>query len=111
MAKQIRTYSSITKEALILMGKQIQLTRKARHMSASDLAERIGIARSTLWRIEQGEPGVEIGLTFEAAVLAGVPLFEGAHGRLTMEIDRLSDKLALLPASIRDRSAELKDDF
>jgi transcriptional regulator with XRE-family HTH domain len=111
MAKQTRTYSSMTKEALTLMGKQIQLARKARHMSAKELAERIGVARSTLWRIEHGEPGVEIGLVFEAATLAGVPLFERAGGRLTMEIDRLNDKLALLPASIRDRSAELKDDF
>jgi hypothetical protein len=40
MAKQTRTYSSMTKEALTLMGKQIQLARKARHMSAKELAER-----------------------------------------------------------------------
>ncbi|KJS28033.1 MAG: helix-turn-helix transcriptional regulator [Hyphomonas sp.] len=111
MAKQTRTYAAMTKDALILMGKQIQLARKARHMSAAELAERVGVARSTLWRIEQGEPGVEIGLVFEAAILAGVPLFEKASGQLTAEIERLNDKLALLPASIRDRSAELKDDF
>lgn len=111
MPKQIRTYSSMTKGALTLMGKQIQLARKARRMSASDLAERTGIARSTLWRIEQGEPGVEIGLVFEAAILAGVPIFQGVGGRFAAEIERLNDKLALLPASIRDRSAELKDDF
>jgi len=111
VAKQTRTYASMTKEALILMGKQIQLARKVRRMSATELAERVGVARSTLWRIEQGEPGVEIGLVFEAAILAGVPLFEKARGALTTEIDRLNDKLALLPASIRGRAVELKDDF
>lgn len=111
MAKQTRTYAATTKEALILVGRQIRLARKARHMPATELAERMGIARSTLWRIEQGEPGVEVGLVFEAAVLAGVPLFEKAGGSLAKEIDRLDDKLALLPASVRSRPAELKDDF
>lgn len=35
-------------------------------MSEKDLAARIGIARSTLQRIEKGAPVVEIGLVCEA---------------------------------------------
>lgn len=111
MAKQQRVYSATAREALVLMGKQIQLARKRRQISAAELAERIGIARSTLWRIEQGEPGVEIGLVFEAAVLTGVPLFVEAPGRLASQIDRVDDKLALLPASVRNTSKDVKDDF
>ncbi len=111
MPKQKRTYSRATKDALVLLGQQIQLSRKSRQISAEELAERIGIARSTLWRIEQGEPGVEIGLAFEAAVLIGVPLFVEAPGRLAAEIGRTSDRLALLPASVRRKDGNVKDDF
>lgn len=111
MPKQKRTYSRVTKEALILLGKQIQLGRKSRRMSADELAERIGVARSTLWRIEQGQPGVEIGAAFEAAILTGVPLFVDEPSRLTSEIARTSDQLALLPASIRHKDEDVNDDF
>lgn len=41
-------------------------------MAAQDLANRVGISRTTLYNIEKGEPGPEIGIVFEAAALAGV---------------------------------------
>ena len=42
-----RSYSRLTEEALVLLGKQIRLARKRRRMSEHDLAARIGVARST----------------------------------------------------------------
>ncbi len=111
MGSHIRTYSRLTYEALTLMGKQIRLARKQRGMSEADLASRIGIARSTLQLIERGNPKVEIGLAFEAAILAGVGLFVPEASTLAPQITRLDDKLALLPQSIRHPLREVKDDF
>lgn len=111
MAEHIRTYSPATQEALHLMGGQIRLARKQRRMSEADLAARIGIARSTLQLIEKGHPKVEIGLVFEAATLLGVPLFVDEPSRLSSKIERVNDKLALLPKSIRRPRKEVKDDF
>ncbi|PYF01787.1 Xre family transcriptional regulator [Rhodopseudomonas faecalis] len=109
--KRPRTYSRLTKEALELLGKQVRLARKQRRMSEADLAARVGIARSTLQLIEKGDPKVEIGLAFEAATLAGVSLFVPEASTLAPQSERLNDKLALLPKSIRRLSKEVDDDF
>ena len=111
MISTIRTYSRATQEALVLMGGQIKLARKQRKMSEADLAERIGIARSTLQMIEKGSAKAEIGLVFEAAHLVGVPLFVSEPSALAAQIARVDDKLALLPQSIRRPRTEVKDDF
>ena len=55
---------------------------------------------STLQKIERGDPTVNIGLVFEAAVIVGVPLFVPDRSRLAPYLERV-DKLALLPKSIR----------
>ena len=111
MAAHVRTYSRLTGEALALLGKQVRLARKQRRMSAADLATRIGIARSTLQLIERGNPKVEIGLFFEAAVLTGVPLFEPDAAMIRSQSERIDDKLVLLPQSVRRPRREVKDDF
>lgn len=66
-----RTYSRHTREAVTLLGRLIRLARKERRLSAAELAERAGISRGTLQRIEKGDPKVEIGIMFEAATLVG----------------------------------------
>ena len=80
-------------------------------MSEHDLAARIGIARSTLQRMEKGDPSVEIGLVLEAATLTGVDLFAPDATTLAPLIDRIDDKLALMPGSIRKTRREVDDDF
>ena len=109
--KRLRTYSRLTKEALELLGKQVRLARKQRRMSEADLAARVGIARSTLQLIEKGDPKVEMGLAFEAATLAGVSLFVPEASTLASQSERLNDKLALLPKSIRRLRKEVDDNF
>lgn len=111
MTSRIRTYSRLTREALGLLGRQVRLARKQRGLSEADLADRIGIARSTLQLIEKGDPKVEIGLVFEAATVTGVGLFTPEAATLAPQIARLDDKLALLPQSIRRPRGEVKDDF
>lgn len=106
-----RPYSRPTKDALGLLGGQVRLARKQRGMTEMELAERAGIARSTLQLIEKGDPRVDIGLVFEAAVLAGVTLFAPEASSLASQIERLEDKLALLPRSIRRPKGTVNDEF
>ena len=111
MPKKPHTYSRLTEEAVQLLGSQIKLARKSRRMSERELASRAGIARSTLQKIELGDPTINIGLAFEAATLAGVPLFVADVSTLAPKIDRLTETLTLMPKQIRKKRQEVKDDF
>lgn len=106
-----RTYSGPTREALSLLGKQIQVARRERRMTEVELAERVGIARSTLQNIEKGSAKAEIGLVFEAATVVGIPLFTPDARARRFQMERLDDKLALLPRSVRPLQGRVEDDF
>jgi DNA-binding XRE family transcriptional regulator len=110
---KLRPYSRYSREALALLGKQIQAGRKERRWSAQELATRAGIARDTLQHIEKGDPGCAIGLVFEVAALVGVPLFSDdlTPATIVRERARVEDRLTLLPKAIRRKHDEVKDDF
>lgn len=108
---QNRTYLPATREAIELLGKLIRLERRERKMSEEDLAGRGGVTRRTLQRIERGDPGCAIGLYFELAVLVGVRLFNADPGAsITMHLDRVNDKMAVLPSRVRS-PRKVYDDF
>jgi DNA-binding XRE family transcriptional regulator len=110
--KKERTYSRHTKDAAVLLGKHIQLGRKERGLTETDLADRSGISRATLQKIEKGDPKCELGLYFEVATLVGVQLFEvESNSTFATSIDRVNDKIALLPKSIRKKRNEVDDAF
>jgi transcriptional regulator with XRE-family HTH domain len=110
MAKE-RTYSRYTREAATLLAKQIQLGRKQRKWTEHDLADRAGISRATLQKIEKGDLSVAVGLVFEVAALVGVALFDQERGSLASHIARTDDKLALLPSAVRKRRKSVDDEF
>lgn len=56
-----------TQNILTTMGEQIKLARLRRDLSAELVAERAGISRATLWKVESGSPAVAMGIY--AAVL------------------------------------------
>ena len=56
-----------TLKVLQKMGRQIKKARVRRNISAEDIANRVGIARTTLWAVEKGAP--EVGIGVYAAVL------------------------------------------
>lgn len=56
-----------TEEILKTMGEQIKLARLRRNLSVELVAERAGISRSSLWKVESGSPAVAMGIY--AAVL------------------------------------------
>ncbi len=110
MAKQ-RTYSKYAQEAAVLLGEHIKLGRKQRRWSESNLAQRAGISRATLQKIEKGEVGCAIGLVFEVATLVGVKLFEFENVPLHIQVEHMKDKVALLPKRIRTTDKPVYDDF
>lgn len=113
MRTSSRVYSRMTEQAILLMGNQIELARKDRRMSETELAKRIGVARSTVQRMEKGHPGVEIATVFEAATVLGVPLFSEGRTQTTLapHIERTLSLIALMPKRARRKRVEVNDDF
>lgn len=56
-----------TENILKTMGEQIKMARLRRKLSATLVAERAGVSRSTLWKVENGNQSVAVGIY--AAVL------------------------------------------
>lgn len=109
--KKQRTYSKYALEATSLLGEQIKLGRKQRKWSEKNLAERTGISRATLQKIENGEMNCAIGLYFEVATLVGVNLFEHNNYPLSRQLEQAKDKVALLPKRIKPKTRVVHDDF
>lgn len=70
MAKKTVKIMRNTEKILEQMGEQIKLARLRRKLSATLIAERANISRSTLWNVEKGNPSVSMGVY--AAVLHAI---------------------------------------
>ena len=87
--------------ALRKLGQDIRDARKRRRISTSLMAERMGVTRVTLSRIEKGDPKVNMGAYAMAIMVLG------KIEDLEMMIDRTKDPLGLnmleesLPQRIR----------
>nr|WP_319393292.1 helix-turn-helix transcriptional regulator [uncultured Desulfobacter sp.] len=112
MPKSItRTYSQYSKDAATLLGAFIREARKERNLTAQELADRAGISRGLLQRIEKGNLKCEIGAVFEVATIVGIKLFEADGNALTKQLLHTKEKLALMPKSVRKKSKKVNDDF
>lgn len=67
MRKAAYNISPATQSVLTTMGEQIKLARLRRNLKAELVSERAGISRTTLYKVEKGDPSVAIGMY--AAVL------------------------------------------
>lgn len=106
-----RAYCQYSKDAVLLLGSLIRAARKERHWTAQQLAERAGISRGMLHRIEKGDLRCAIGSVFELAAILGINLFDCDQRELAMHLNYAKEKLILLPKSIRRRKIEFDDDF
>jgi transcriptional regulator with XRE-family HTH domain len=106
-----RTYSRYGREAVTVLGQLIRIARIERKLSVAELAERAGVSRDLIQRIEHGDPRCGIGAVFEAAAIVGVPLFEADRSALTGLLTEQDEKLRLLPKSVRKTRTAVKDDF
>ncbi|MBC3411954.1 helix-turn-helix transcriptional regulator [Pseudomonas sp. SWRI107] len=105
-----RTYSPITQSALQLFSQLIALKRRERGLTQQNLAERLGVTRGTLRRLEAGDPKCEIGLFFELAYLLGIHLFDAPERYQSLAIS-IQDKLAVLPTRVQKTRQEVDNDF
>ena len=108
---RIRTYSRYCRDACTLLGGLIRAARKERKLTTQEVADRAGISRGLLQRIEKGGLKCEIGVVFEVAIIVGLKLFDADESKLTQHLRRTEDKLALLPKSVRKKTKVVQDDF
>lgn len=54
------------------LGNNIKLARKRRGLTTTQVAERAGIHRSTLYQVEKGNPGVAMGAYFNVLRVLGL---------------------------------------
>lgn len=57
---------------LVELGESIKLARLRRKLSAEQVAERAGMARTTLWAIEKGSPNVALGFYAQVLFVLGL---------------------------------------
>lgn len=68
----------VVDRAMIKLGQDINVARRARNISTADMASRMSCSRSTLHRLESGDAGVSLNTLARALHVLGI-------------IDRLSD--------------------
>ena len=106
-----RITSRYAEEAMNYLGRLIRQSRIGRKETVAQLAERAGISRGLLQRIEKGDRGCSIGAVFEVAALVGIRLFDLDHERLASNNQMLAQTLTLLPRVSRPAGKPVKDDF
>jgi transcriptional regulator with XRE-family HTH domain len=65
-----------SRDALKLLAQIVRRGRIERRLTTQELADRAGISRGLVQRIERGDPGCAIGAVFETAAIVGVRLFD-----------------------------------
>lgn len=106
-----RASSPATRDAVTVLGQLVASERRRQRRTAVDLAERAGIARDTLYRVERGDPNAAIGTALELLVHLGVPLFSRDADGLAHQVAASQQLLALLPERVRSTSRTPDDDF
>lgn len=106
---RIDGYLPATREATTLLGALIAAGRRERSMTLDELAQRVGVSRMTMHKIERGDPSVRLGSAFEAAAIVGVPLFAADPATRDLARAAISERLAVLPERVRRPTID--DDF
>ncbi|RJP89077.1 MAG: helix-turn-helix domain-containing protein [Desulfobacteraceae bacterium] len=106
-----RTYSLYSRDAAALLGALIRETRTELKLTTQELADRAGISRGLLQRVEKGNLKCEIGAVFEVATIVGIKLFDADETALRKYMHQTKEKLALLPKSVRKKCKAVHDDF
>lgn len=95
-ASPLRTKSGIVHPSVVRsmakLGADIALARRSRKISSEELAERMGVSRGTLRRLEHGDPG--IALNTLAMALSALGMLD----RLTDMVDQSTDDIGLMTA-------------
>jgi len=103
------------RHAIKELGMLIATGRKERQFTQAELANRVGVGRMTIVRMEKGAPEVAIGNYLTAAWILGLPVlswndFGGL--RVDSSVAAYLEKIGRhLPARVRKQSNEIDNDF
>ena len=86
------------------LGERLKLARLRRRLSATLVAERAGVSRATLHKIESGEPNVAMGSYFQVLRVLGL---EADFGLLALD-DAMGRKLQDLDLVTKQRAPKRK---
>jgi transcriptional regulator with XRE-family HTH domain len=111
MPKKKRPYSRYAGDAATLLGQLIRKARIEQKMTAEELADRAGMSRGLLRRIENGDLGCALGAVFEAAAIVGVRLFDADERTITAAVRSNDAVMTLMPKAIRAPRVKPDDDF
>ena len=106
-----KVFSNYPLESVSLLASLIRASRIENKLSTTEVAERAGISRSLLQRIEKGDPKCNIGAFFEVATIVGIKLFDADETTLNKHSRQVEDKLTLLPKAIHKKKRKVDDDF
>ena len=109
--RRTHTYSHQTLDVARVLGLEVAAARRDRRWTIAELAERAGVSPVTVRKVERGDPTVALGTAFEVATIVGIRLLGVGPDELSDRVARSRDRLALLPARVRERSGEVHDDF
>lgn len=109
--RRTHTFAPQTLDAARVLGLEVARARRERRWTLAELADRAGVSAVTLRKVERGDPTVALGTAFEVATLLGIELFGADRAGLADLVERGRDRLALLPARVREPAGELHDDF
>ena len=84
------------------LGEQIRYARLRRDLTSVQIAERAGISRSTLVRIEKGDEGVALGQYFRVLIALGL----ASDITLVAKDDELGRKLQDAKLEVRKRASK-----
>ena len=99
--------SSHSPRKVALVGSRIRELRKGRHLTQTELSEKIGVAQSDLSRMEQGEYKVGLDTLFKI-----LQVFDLKRGEFFEEAETAAERDARdLMAEIRDLSEEARQEI
>lgn len=87
---------------LTTLGENIRYARLRRDLSSEQIAERAGIARNTLIKIEKGDEGVAIGYYFRVLAVLGLD----KDLMLVAKDDELGRKLQDAKLTVKERASK-----
>lgn len=97
------------------LGRLIAAARKERHLSQAGLAQRAGVGRMTIARMERGIPEIAIGYYVTAAWVLGLPLFSWSDFARTRKDTTIADIIERygrqLPVRVRNKREDIDNDF
>lgn len=111
MPKRKKPNSRYAKAAAILLGQLIRQARIDKKMTAEETAERAGLSRGLLRRIENGDLGCTLGAVFETATVVGLHLFEADETTLDNALASHTAVMTLIPKAVHGPRAKPNDNF